>query len=162
MTSLKKRWRYLICRITPRNYDVVVQGKTMATTRFPWLHRNFGGWKDWRMIFEKALRKDGHKSLYILGRFFGRLVFIDADQSSFWLTPRIETTQDTISIRAGWMFWALCITKKTWYPNPRRYMQGFKDLPYASEEWADYYYGHDHWKGVEWSEKATVNEVRGN
>lgn len=156
-----KDLRCLLCW-TPKNYDIVVQGKAVAKTRFPWLHRMFSGWKGWRIIFEKALRKDGHKSLYIVGRFFGHLIFIDASTTQIWLKPRIETTQDSLSIRIGWLYWALCITKRTWYPNPRRYMQGFKDLPYASEEWAQYYWEYDQWSGVEWSDKATVNEVRGD
>lgn len=108
--------------------EIIAQDKIVARTRWPWWHHNFGGWSGWRMAFEKALRKDGHKSVYILGRYFGHLVFLDTDKSEFWMWPRIETTQDMMSIRAGWMYWALCITKRPWYPNPKRYMVNFNDL----------------------------------
>lgn len=87
-------------------------------TRFPWLHKNFGGWEGWRKALNDALHRDGYQGYHILGRFFGHLIFLDVDTTELWLKPRYEA--GTSAARFGWLYWALCWTKGTWYPNPAR------------------------------------------
>jgi hypothetical protein len=116
--------------------QMVAEGRIVAKTRFPWYHRNFSGWSGWRLALAEGLRTRRHKSLYILCRFLGRLVFIDADHSAFWKMPRIDTTDDGMSYRIGWMYWALCFTRGFWYPNPRRFMPGFSSLPHSPTQQA--------------------------
>lgn len=132
-----------------RRMDIIVQGKCVARTRFPWLHQNFSAWGGWRKAFEGALRDQGHKGLHIIGRFFRHLIFCDFSHESFWKMPRIvRATDDGFQTGVGWLYWAIYISKDVWYPNPRRYMVGFKDMPYASEQLAAQYYLHDHQEGL--------------
>lgn len=139
----------IVTPFTIKKTCVVVEGKAVANTWFPWWHFNFGGWKNWRFVFEKAMRKQVSEGWYILGRFFGHLVLIDASTEECWIKPRFDYP-DTgrkdgklYNIRFGWFYWAVAITKDDWYPNPRRYMPGFAKLPYASEALAARYYLHD-------------------
>jgi len=146
--------------------DVIVQGKCVVKTRSPWLHRNFSGWKGWRKAFEEALRSQGHNGLHVIGRFFGHLVFCDFSHESIWWLPKIvRATNDGFSMGIGWLYWAVYITREFWYPNPRRYMEGFKDLPYASGAFAAQYYLEDHQEGSkeQWDSGAgvSVKETRG-
>ena len=138
-------------------HSIIAEGKIIATTRWRWFHMNFGGWKGWRKIMEDGMKKySGVSNLLILGRFFGHLVFVDYSYASLWKLPRyVKTTDDGLSTGFGWLYWAVYITKKTWYPNPRRNMPGFKDLPYASEALEAAYYLHDHQLNEKDAEKVT-------
>jgi len=147
-----------------RRMNIIVQGKCVATSRFPWLHLNFMAWEGWREAFEGALRQQGHKGFHIIGRVFGYLLFCDFSHECLWKLPRIvKSTDDGYSRGVGWLYWAVYISKNTWYPNPRRYMPGFKDLPYASAKLAAEYYLHDSQEGTkeQWNSDAgtDVKEV---
>lgn len=139
----------IIMQAIPKRRAVIVEGKVVAHTRWAWWHSNFGGWKGWRKIVEKSMQEKVTPYWHIIGRLFGHLVILDDGKDQCWIIPRLQYKKGAeegkvFMIRIGWLYWAIGISKTTWYPNPRRNMPGFKDLPYASEALAARYYLHDH------------------
>lgn len=143
----------VLSRLIPPRRAVISEGKVVAHTRFEWWHLNFGGWKGWRQAEEKALQEQVTPYWHIIGRFFGHLVVLDDGKDQCWIIPRVQIPGKipeegkVFMIRIGWLYWAVGVSKSTWYPNPRRYMPGFDKLPYASEALAARYYLHDHQEG---------------
>lgn len=94
----------------------------LTTTRFPWLHKNFSGILGWKQGYIKELEDKSdvepeHRgNLKVLFKAFGSVVMLDSDKSEFWKLPKI--TVSSISIRAGWLYWAIIILKGHIYYIP--------------------------------------------
>ena len=94
----------------------------VATTRFPWFHKNFSGIPGWKQEFIKDLedkldiKPEQKGTLKVLFKAFGRVIVLDSDHTEFWKYPKI-TCLETM-VRAGWLYWALAISRYQIYYIP--------------------------------------------
>lgn len=88
--------------------------RIMAESRCIWFHKNFGGPDGWKKYRYEFLRRNGIESIKILGRIFGHIVMLDSSHEQFWKLPKVYTTKKNIA--AGWLWWAIYVSKQTSYP----------------------------------------------
>lgn len=84
-------------------------------TRFPWFHKNFSGIKGWKQDFIKKiedraeLEESQRGFTKILFKAFGRVIMLDSGRAELWRYPRF--TYSDVSIRFGWLYWAIHILR---------------------------------------------------
>lgn len=104
----------------------------VTTTRFPWLHKNFSGVPGWKQNVIKELEdkfeveQEQHGNLKTLFKAFGYLVMLDSDKAEFWKLPKL--TCSALSIRAGWLYWAIAIMRTKVYYIPRHIREEYEFL----------------------------------
>jgi len=87
----------------------------LINTRFPWLHKNFSGTPGWKQQFadkledKMELEESQRGFTKILFKAFGRVVILDSSREQLWRWPRFTCTD--VSIRFGWLYWAIQILR---------------------------------------------------
>ena len=118
----------------PFRKSILYYGKIIPikTTRFPWFHKNFSGLKGWKQDFIKTLEdkiqleESQRGYTKVLFKAFGRVVMLDSGRAELWRYPKF--TYSNISIRFGWLYWAIHILRGHIYFIPDDILEKYEFL----------------------------------